>query len=1430
MSSETNMNPIDSSSTVSTVTTTTEHYTVSESTSFNSVIPASIDGSNLSQDDSIEKQTRKKQSRQSWKGSPKVENKEGKGNKHASDDNGNDNDEKKKKEKKGIKNRMASIDGSDQLKNKDAEQLDVIDNNNKQNAIQHQRRKSTANTPDLSNKNKNPNNNNNNTEKSIHRRGKSMANVGELQGTTSKNGGGKLKGSKDDSENKPDALESLQQTIAILKTLPVPSKSQKSDKREDEIFSDNISKHKRHESSTLGVGKRSNVPAKQHKKGASVSFSFPLTTAVTASLKPIPDSEDGRPIDIENALQDTISSLRRMSLDSKAQKEKEAEKKKNEGEDGETDEEKKARRKKNSNNRKSINLDDAIQTTDRKQELDSPKSPFDFKKTSDEQQQSTPKKTHRRHQSLGYTLSAASSSTAVAKVNIPTHNRRHSVALNGSKDVLKELEKSQGRSVGADVKGHRRGNSRNFESNWRSTASPLSALAQPFQPFTLPRFGAIQKKQQNSQNSNNQQQRKSLFAPYLPQASLPPLLKAYQLVSGVLRINKRNRSDAYVTTESLDADIYICGSKDRNRALEGDVVAVELLDPDKVWQTKKEKEEKKRKKEESSGIDKKKIDKKKDDVEVEGQGLLLFEDDDIVTDEQRPKYCGHVVAVMERMPGQLFSGTLALLRPSSTATKEREAAEKARREAEERAAGIEPKVEEIQDKRDERIERPKIVWFKPTDKRVPLIAIPTEQAPLDFVEYHQSYSQQLFVACIKRWPITSLHPFGTLVTQIGEIGNIDVETEALLKDNNVSSEEFNENVIKCLPATPWTISDKELETRRNLTSTTRIFTIDPPSTKDVDDAVSCTRLPDGNYEIGVHIADVSYFVKPNTALDRDARKRVTSVYLVQKTVPMLPNILSEELCSLNPGVDRLSFSVIWKMTPEGKVMETWYGRTIIQSCAKLSYEHAQEVIEGKPLSSEVKIYNDYAAKEIEADIKVFHDLSQRLRENRFKRGALFLGSIRLNFELDEQNNPTECNLYDRKDSNYLIEEFMLLANMSVAQKISSAFPEQALLRRHALPLERRLNDFIEHASKLGYEINATSAGTLQKSLDAVEDEDAKQVLKLLAIKPMQRAKYFCTGTLDIAKYHHYALNVPLYTHFTSPIRRYADILVHRMLEAALLGEKRFYLDKDTVQKTANHCNVKKDASKNAQEQSSHLFLCVLLNNLAIRSGPVIREAIVIGVKDHAFDVLVPVFGIEKRVHLDQLPLEKFVFNEEKKELILHWKPGISSLEPIPEDYGFGEDEEDVLDVDEDALLGDVNEDYHYELMDVTSLPIEDEHRLFDANSDIGDDDIEDDDIHIIGDNSNDDIHIVNVASTSIREFTETDLSISEKNQSNQTKPTKISPPIINISEIPQLPVDAVPSIPNSQIIRELCHLQVVITADCKKSPPVIKVLAVNPYM
>lgn len=270
------------------------------------------------------------------------------------------------------------------------------------------------------------------------------------------------------------------------------------------------------------------------------------------------------------------------------------------------------------------------------------------------------------------------------------------------------------------------------------------------------------------------------------------------------------------------------------------------------------------------------------------------------------------------MPGQLFSGTLGLLRPSSAATKEKQEAERREREGD---RGEEQKKGPI--------ERPKIVWFKPTDKRVPLIAIPTEQAPPDFVQNSEAYADKLFVACIKRHPISSLHPFGTLVEELGPIGDIEVETSALLKDCNFPTEEFTDNVLKCLPPTPWTIPEREFEVRTDLRKE-RVFTIDPETSKDHDDALSLKKNEDGTYDVGVHIADVSHFVKPNTALDRDARKRATSVYLVQRAVPMLPPALSEEICSLKPGKERLAFSATFTIADDGKVTNKRFEKTIIR--------------------------------------------------------------------------------------------------------------------------------------------------------------------------------------------------------------------------------------------------------------------------------------------------------------------------------------------------------------------------------------------------------------------------------------------------------------------------------------------------------------------
>lgn len=475
------------------------------------------------------------------------------------------------------------------------------------------------------------------------------------------------------------------------------------------------------------------------------------------------------------------------------------------------------------------------------------------------------------------------------------------------------------------------------------------------------------------QQQQQQQQRKTLFTPYLPQANLPALLNDGQLVSGILRVNKKNRSDAYVTTADLDADIFICGSKDRNRALEGDLVAVELLDVDEVWSQKREKEEKKKRKDitdtrtsgSNAGADKpsrsdsangdnqqvapdgsirrrgslrqRPTQKKNDDVEVEGQSLLLVEEDEI-NDEQKPLYAGHVVAVVERVAGQMFSGTLGLLRPSSQATKEKQEAE---RQARDGGHG--------RHHQDRQQDKPKIVWFKPTDKRVPLIAIPTEQAPRDFVEKHQDYANRIFVACIKRWPITSLHPFGTLVEQLGEMGDLRVETDALLRDNNFASDEFSDAVLKNVGWEDWSIESEgdALNSRRDLRDE-KTFTIDPNGTKELDDAIHLKKLPSGKYEVGIHVSDIAHFVKPNSLVDREAKKRGSGVYLMHRVVNMLPPRVITDICSLIPGEDRLTISVVFEVDPNTGFIadEPWIGKSVIRSSGKLSYDDVDAVISG----------------------------------------------------------------------------------------------------------------------------------------------------------------------------------------------------------------------------------------------------------------------------------------------------------------------------------------------------------------------------------------------------------------------------------------------------------------------------------------------------
>ncbi|KAG6038790.1 hypothetical protein E4U41_003674 [Claviceps citrina] len=804
--------------------------------------------------------------------------------------------------------------------------------------------------------------------------------------------------------------------------------------------------------------------------------------------------------------------------------------------------------------------------------------------------------------------------------------------------------------------------------------------------------------QMGGQQQQQQQQRKTLFTPYLPQASLPALLGDGQLVSGILRVNKKNRSDAYVTTQDglLDADIFICGSKDRNRALEGDLVAIELLDVDEVWSQKREKEEKKKRKDvtdtrsgsfnqgsQSAGnnddnsnnnnnnsnntpeggirrrgsLRQRPTQKKNDDVEVEGQSLLLVEEEEI-SDEAKPLYAGHVVAVIERVAGQMFSGTLGLLRPSSQATKEKQEAERAARDGSNTRHN---------DSRQQ--EKPKIVWFKPTDKRVPLIAIPTEQAPRDFVEKHQDYADRIFVACIKRWPITSLHPFGTLVEQLGRMGDLKVETDALLRDNNFSSDDFSDAVLRNVGFQDWSVSKEQAEAEAEFLSRRdfreeKTFTIDYNGSAELGNAIHVKSRPDGKIEVGIHVPDVTHFVKPNSLVDREAKKRGTSVQLINRFCALLPPKLSGEVCSLGPGQERFTVSVVFNVNPNnGSVAEgdSWVGKSIIKSSGKMSLKDIDLALEN---SAE---YSNEAAPV--NTMQILRAVAHKFREARLGAGGEPIAPLRLFQQLDDENNPVQHNIFDSSPALELVEELMHKANGYVAQRLAEGLPEKALLRRQASPNPRRLQTFVDRMNALGFDIDASGSGALQNSLFKVEDADLRKGMETVVLKAMHRGKYFIAGKTSPQLWPHYSLNLALYTHFTSPTRRYADIIVHRQLEAVLSeGKMEFGDDLDSLVKTVESCNTKKESAQNAQDQSIHIESCRTMDKKRQEAdGDLIAEGIVLCVYESAFDVLIPEWGFEKRVHCDQLPLKKAEFRKEKRVLELYWEKGVPSSAYVPED-------------------------------------------------------------------------------------------------------------------------------------------------------------------
>ena len=552
---------------------------------------------------------------------------------------------------------------------------------------------------------------------------------------------------------------------------------------------------------------------------------------------------------------------------------------------------------------------------------------------------------------------------------------------------------------------------------------------------------------------------------------------------------------------------------------------------------------------------------------------------------------------------------------------------------------------------------PNYFLFSPTDSRVPRMKIPSSQAPPNFRERPELYEGVMFMARLEKWEKVNM-ALGQLIKSLGDSSDISVRTEALLLENNIDFSEFSEAVLRDLPdnCEGWTIPGPELKRRRDFREAC-VFTIDPATARDLDDALSVRELEDGRLVVGVHIADVSYFVRPGTSLDKAAGDRATSTYLVERVVPMLPRPLCEKLCSLNPHEDRLTFTVEWTINQRAEVLSEWFGRTVIRSCAKLSYQDAQALIdEGTVTGVEVAAPHDL--EKVGRSVRIINDLAVKLRSRREASGALRLDQPKLCFTLNSDSGlPDGFKLHQHRASNKMIEEFMLLANMAVARKIYTTFPKIAVLRRHPHPKMDLLDKTMEQLGFLGIEIDGKiltsvikllsllcsglSSTALAQSIDRIKEcGDARKLACVTSLlsKPMELARYFCTGLCETHEYHHYALNVPLYTHFTSPIRRYPDILVHRLLDAAVTGRQLAWRPTD-VEQTSQHCNDKRLAAKKVGEASAELFLAVFI----AECGPIRQAGVVTGVMDHSLDVLVLEMGVVKRVYVDRCGVSRHSF-------------------------------------------------------------------------------------------------------------------------------------------------------------------------------------------
>ena len=680
-----------------------------------------------------------------------------------------------------------------------------------------------------------------------------------------------------------------------------------------------------------------------------------------------------------------------------------------------------------------------------------------------------------------------------------------------------------------------------------------------------------------------------LYPDYFSLSKMMTGVRAGTLHQGIFNVSTYNYLEGSVHVPAFEKSLLILGRENSNRAVSGDVVVVEVL-PKSQWKAPSTKiiEDETLNRNENAETD-----EGKGEAVVTEQERRALQDEVKKTQgksiEGRPQPTAKVVGVIKRNWRQYVGHVDS--NASSTASQSR---------------------------------KQQTVFLIPMDKRIPKIRLRTRQA-------EELLGKRVLVT-IDIWNQDSRYPEGHFVRSLGDLETKGAETEALLLEYDVQYRPFPKGVLDCLPKeghdwkVPSSLQDPGWNGRKDLRELL-VCSIDPVGCQDIDDALHARPLPNGNFEVGVHIADVSHFVKPNNAMDTEASVRGTTVYLVDKRIDMLPMLLGTDLCSLKPYVERYAFSTIWEITKDAEVVSSSFTKSVIRSREAFSYEQAQ-----------LRIDDESQKDELTQGMRALLMLSKKLRQKRMDAGALNLASPEVRVQTEsETSDPVDVKTKELLDTNSLVEEFMLLANISVAGKIYQSFPQTALLRRHAPPPKSNFEELSNQLKvKRGFNLRTESSKALADSLDKCTDPKEpflNTLVRIMATRCMMSAEYFCSGTQSYPEFRHYGLASEIYTHFTSPIRRYADLVAHRQLAAAIEYES---LDlslhsKPKLEAVCENINVRHRNAQMAGRASIEYYV-----GQALKGRVVEEEGFVMKVFSNGFVVFVPRFGIEGLIRLRDL--------------------------------------------------------------------------------------------------------------------------------------------------------------------------------------------------